>query len=170
MIRVKTMTDIKDVPAEVRWEIATRSATAMPLAYDIFFREVLGEKFDVIEKQIWIEGGKQAKGLTQDLALPVGNAREVNNSWAVLSLVLFGPEIRRKAVEETENRAVDKITGCPFLNRANEMGLDPKRLFETCQAYKKSIVEILNPRYTQRFGSGMCLGDPYCESIIELKT
>jgi hypothetical protein len=49
------------------------------------------------------------------------------------------------------------------------MGIDPKDGFGSCQAYGKSIVENLNPNYTQRFESGMCLGDSYCENVVELK-
>jgi hypothetical protein len=163
------MVDIGDIPAEVRWEVAAKSATSMPFAYSIFFRKVVGDKFEEIVKQIWVEGGKEAKGLAQKLALPAGNAKEVDDTWGILSLVLYGPEIKWETVEGGENRAVDMITGCPFLNRAKEMGLEPKDLFGGCQAYNRSMVENLNPKYTQRFASGMCRGAPYCESIVELK-
>ena len=36
------MVSIKDIPAEVRWEIAARSATAMSFAYGSLFREGFG--------------------------------------------------------------------------------------------------------------------------------
>jgi hypothetical protein len=75
-----------------------------------------------------------------------------------------------EVIEENENRVVTRITGCPFLNRAKEMGIDPKDAFGPCQAYGKSTVENLNPKYSQRFLDGMCLGAPYCENIIEPKT
>jgi len=163
------MVDIGDIPAEVRWEIAAKSATSMPFAYSIFFRKVVGDRFEEIVKQIWVEGGKEAKGLAQKLKLPTGNAKDVDDTWGILSLVLYGPEIKWETVEGGENRAVDMITGCPFLNRAKEMGLELKDLFGGCQAYSRSMVENLNPKYTQRFASGMCLGAPYCESIVELK-
>ena len=38
------MVNIKDIPAEVRWEISTRSATAMSFAYGVFLERALGDK------------------------------------------------------------------------------------------------------------------------------
>ena len=163
------MVRIKDIPAEVRWEIAARSATAMSFAYAAFFERVFGDKYDEIIKQIWIEGGKEAKALAEKLALPMGNAKEVDETWGVLSQILYGPEITWETQEEGEDRVVDRITGCPFLNRHREMGAGNEGLFDGCQAYSRSAVESLNPKYTQRFESAMCQGAPYCESIVELK-
>jgi len=88
----QVMVSIKDIPAEVRWEIATKSATAMSFAYGAFLERALGDKSDEIVKQIWIEGGKEAKALAEKLDLPVGNARDVDETWGVLSLILYGPE------------------------------------------------------------------------------
>jgi hypothetical protein len=46
------MISIEDIPAEKRWEIAAKSASAMPLIYDMIFRKVLGEKYDEIERPL----------------------------------------------------------------------------------------------------------------------
>jgi len=35
------MVSIEDIPAEKRWEIAAKSASAMPLIYDMHFRKSL---------------------------------------------------------------------------------------------------------------------------------
>lgn len=163
------MVSIKEIPAEVRWEIAARSATAMSGAYGVFFEKALGARSRETVKQIWIEGGKEARGLAEKLALPLGDAREVDESWGVLTLILYGPEFTWETQEEGKDRAVDRITGCPFLNRHREMGVATEGLFDVCQAYSRSTVESLNPRYTQMFKSAMCRGAPYCESIVELK-
>jgi hypothetical protein len=164
------MVDLKDIPAETRWAIAAKSATAMPWAYGIAFQDVIGkERFYEIAKQIWIEAGKESKGMANLLGLPAGNAKEVDNTWGIIGSILDGPEIKWDIIEENEERVVTRITGCPFLNRAREMGIDSSDAFGSCQAYNKSVVENLNPKYTQRFESGMCLGAPYCESIVERK-
>jgi len=166
----KSMVDIKDIPAEVRWEIAAKSATAMPWAYGMAFQDLIDEKrLHEIDQHIWNEGGKEAKKLADQLNLPANNAKEVNNTWGIVSRILYGPEFEEDIIEENENRVVTRITGCPFLNRAREMEIDPKDGFGSCQAYSKSIVENLNTKYTQRFVNGMCLGAPYCENIIEIK-
>lgn len=46
------MVSIEDIPLEKRWEIAARSASAMPLMYDMVFRKAIGRKYDEIERQI----------------------------------------------------------------------------------------------------------------------
>jgi hypothetical protein len=164
------MVEISDIPAEVRWAIATRSASALPWAYGIAFQKIIGkERFYKIAGQIWEEGGKEAKVLAEMLGLPTGNARDVDKSWGIIGEILNGPEIKWQVAEEGDDRVVTRITSCPFLNRAKEMGIDPEDSFGPCQAYCRSVVENLNPKYTQRFESGMCQGSPYCESVVELK-
>jgi hypothetical protein len=168
---VRSMVNLEDIPAEMRWAIAAKSASAMPFAFSMAFQEIIGkEKFDEVARKMWIEGGKEAKSLADMIRLPIGNAIEVDDSWGLISSILYGPEIKWDVIEENEDLRITRITGCSFLNRAMEMGIDPNDGFGGCQAYNRSIVENLNPKYTQRFESGMCLGAPFCRSIVELKT
>lgn len=65
---------------------------------------------------------------------------------------------------------VGRTTGCSVLNRAREMGLDPKiSVLSACRVLLKTEVEALNPAFTQRFSKSMCGGDDYCEVVIERK-
>ena len=162
------MVSIEDIPAEQRWEIAARAASAIPFAYDIAFREAIGEKYDEIERPIYIEAGKEFKNLASALGLPTGNAREINETFEVIGTILNGPEFKAETTEEGDDRTVRKTTQCPILNRAVEMGLDPQIVALTaCQTYHKSAIENLNPGFTHHFNKTMCSGDPYCESVIE---
>lgn len=162
------MISIEDIPAEKRWEIAAKSASAMPFIYDMHFRKVLGEKFDEIERSIWTEGGKEVNKLATALGLPSGNAIEVNEAFGVIGTILFGPEFRFDIVEETKDRVVGKVIECPLLNRAREMGLDPETVvLKACMTFDKSAVESLNPEYTHRLNANMCSGSRYCEMVIE---
>lgn len=164
------MVSIEDIPAEVRWEIAAKAASATPVAYDMVFREALGDKYDKIERPIYIEAGKEMKGLATALGLPTDNAMDLGDAQGVLTTILYGPEFEFEKVEEAEDRAVGKVTGCAVLNRTNEMGLDPKVVcLAACQTICKSTIENLNPKYTMMFDKSMCAGDPYCEMVIELK-
>jgi len=90
------MVSIEDIPAEKRWEIAAKSASAMPLIYDMHFRKVLGEKYDEIERHIWTEGGKEVKTLVTALGLPSDNAIEINEAFKgfLHSLLCTHEEIR----------------------------------------------------------------------------
>lgn len=69
------MASIEDIPLEKRWEIAAKSASAMPLMYDMHFRKVLGEKYDEIEQPLWIELGKELKNFATAMGLPSRNAK-----------------------------------------------------------------------------------------------
>lgn len=92
------MVNLEDIPTEMRWAIAAKSATAMPFAFSMAFQEIVGkEKFDEIVQQMWVEGGKEAKGLADMLGLPTGNAIEVDDSWGLISSILYGPEINAPA-------------------------------------------------------------------------
>ena len=164
------MVSIEDIPAEVRWEIAAKAASATPLAYDMVFREVLGDKYDEIERPIYIEAGKEMKSLATALGLPTDNARDLGDAQRVLTTILYGPEFEFENIEGTGDRVVGKVTGCAVLNQALGMGLDPKVVcLGACQTFCKSTIENLNPKYTHRFDKSMCAGDPYCEMVIELK-
>ena len=162
------MVSIEDIPAEQRWEIAARAASAIPFAYDIAFREAIGEKYDEIERPIYIEAGKEFKNLASVLGLPAGNAREISETFGIIMTILIGPEVKTETIEEGDDRTVGKVTQCPTLNRAMEMGFDPKIVALTaCQTYGKSAIENLNPGFTQHLNKSMCSGDPYCEMVIE---
>ncbi len=162
------MVRIENIPAEQRWEIAARAASAIPFAYDIAFREAIGEKYDEMERPIYVEAGKEFKNLASALGLPTGNAREINETFEVIGTILNGPEFKTETIKEGDDRTVGKITQCPILNRAMEMGVDPQIVALTaCQTFCKSAVENLNPGFTQQVNKSMCSGDPYCEMVIE---
>ncbi len=162
------MVSIEDIPAEKRWEIAAKSASAVLLIYDMHFRKVLGEKYDEIEKGIWTEGGREVKNLAMALGLPSGNAREISETIGIIGTILYGPEFKFEEVKKTQKGVVGRITECPILNRAREMGLNPEIVALTaCQVFEKSAVENLNSEYTHRLNANMCSGDEYCEMAIE---
>ena len=154
----------------VRWEIAAKSATTLPIVYDIIFRRALGAKYDAIELPIWIEGGKEVKKIAQALGLPIETAKDISDTYDVILKIIFGPEFRSMMTEEKADRVVSRGTECPLLNRAVEMGMNPALLINACQAYNRSAIENLNHKYTIKTTKRMCNGDPYCENIIGLKS
>lgn len=160
------MVSIEDIPFKDRWKIASKSASIIPLLYDSHFRKALGEKYDEIERPIWIQAGKEMKNLAMALGLPSGNARQIGDTIGILSSLSFGPEFRLEPPEETEYGAVGKVTGCAV---AIQMGLDPNIVAHpACQTMMRSAVESLNPEYTIRPDTkNMCSGDKYCEIAIE---
>ena len=163
------MLSIKDVPAEVRWEIATKAANSQSVAYDMLVREIIGDKIDEIWNLIMAEGGKESRALAESLGLPTGNALEIENALDIISTIILGPELIGETLEADEERVVQKMTGCPMLNAHRNIGHPPIGTHAHCQAFCQSSVESLNPRYTLRYMKRMCTGDPHCEYVIELK-
>ncbi|MCZ7355592.1 MAG: L-2-amino-thiazoline-4-carboxylic acid hydrolase [Candidatus Methanoperedens sp.] len=162
------MASIEDIPLEKRWEIAAKSASAMPLMYDMHFRKVLGEKYDEIEQPLWIELGKELKNFATAMGLPSRNAKEVSDIFRIAGMTLYGPEFRFEMLEESKERVVGRVVECPMLNRAREMGLDPETVaLRACVTFNRSAVENLNPKYTHKLNANMCSGDRSCEMVIE---
>lgn len=162
--------DIENIPAEVRWKIATKASNIASVAQMHAFEEVAGEEVaGQIENMIMGEGGKQAGELAAQLGLPANNAIETSEAWGIVGTILLGPEIESEVVEADENRIVDRITGCAMLNAHQELGVSLTGLADHCQAYNSNAVEAINPKYTQHFTKRMCAGDKYCESHVELK-
>ena len=168
--------NIKDIPAEVRWEIASKSASAMPFVQEKIYKAVLGEKYKEMEPmleaanfELRIESGKEISNMAKELGLPSKTAKDVDNTQSIASKILLGPELEYKTVKSSSDHAQTRITSCPVLNRALEMEVDTEFLFDHCVAQNKSTVENLNSKYTQRITKAMCMGDPYCETFTELK-
>jgi len=122
------MVTIDDIPIEQRWIIAAKSAGFMPLLYDKFFREALGEKYDEIERPILVEAGKEMKDIAMALGLPSGNARQIVETVGVIGTISFGPENKYEPVVETKNGAMRKLTSVRYETVRYRWGLTPGSL------------------------------------------
>jgi len=164
------MVSIKDIPAEVRWEIATKAANSQSVVYDMLVRQIIGDKIDEIWNVIMTEGGKESKTLAESLGLPASNAVEIDDTLGIISAIILGPELKGEILEANVQRVTGKITGCPMLNAHRSIGHEPTAGTPShCQAFCQSSVESLNQRYIMRYTKRMCTGDPHCEYVIELK-
>ncbi len=164
------MVDIEDIPAEVRWEIATKAANSQSVVYDMLVRQIIGDKIDKIWNVIMSEGGKGSKAMAESLGLPVSNAIEINSTLDIVSAIVQGPELKGEILDANEDRVNGMITSCPVLNAHRGVGYGPTAGTPThCQAFCQNAVESLNSRYTMRYTKRMCTGDPYCEYAVELR-
>jgi hypothetical protein len=169
-VRRGELVDIRDIPGEVRWQIATRLVSSFPALYDGAFREALGERYDELEHNVWIEAGREAKGITGAFGFPTATAREIAESVRLISTIFFGPEVREEVLEISPERAVILMKGCPFLVHGMELGCPAAHLFPKCIAFSIAAVESLNPAFTTRFVRAMCMGDyRNCELTILTK-
>ncbi|TAJ45668.1 hypothetical protein [Methanofollis fontis] len=162
------MVGIEEIPAELRWTLATRLATAMPFAFDKAMRERIGEDFGGMVADIWLEAGKKQIGLAKGFNMPLKNAADVANAYSTISTLLLGPELQGEVrVARNRDCAEIAVTSCPMCTRAQEMGVDPRSNCGPCRAYAAGAVGALNPAYAVSHRSGMCVGDERCEIRIE---
>jgi hypothetical protein len=162
---------VEAVPAENRWAIATQAMTGAVMATNKAMLDAVGrETYDQILGQIWGGAGQGFKEIADALGLSVDDAKSVAEAFASLCAVTMGPEVQMETAEATEARAVLRATGCPFLNRVNEFGIEEDLLTAGDAAFCEALTESLNPNVTVTHDKRMHLGDPYCEWVFELQT
>ena len=163
------MVDLRDIPEGTRWQIATRILSSLPIMYDMAFREAVGEKYDELEYQVWLELGKDAMDIAEAFHLPVSTAAELAGDLRLITRVIFGAEFRYEVLEISEDRATLLTKTCPFLGSTYEYGGTAKHLFPKCLAFSVAVVETLNPKFTARFVRSLCMADRTCEMAILTK-
>ncbi|MCJ7742563.1 MAG: hypothetical protein MUO95_07790, partial [Methanoregula sp.] len=100
------MPDLKSVPDEVKWRLAAQLAALLPALYDRAYRGVVGEKYDEIEQEIWMELSRMALDMARDLSLPTSNAGELADSLRMVMGILFGPDYKSETLEISPGGAV----------------------------------------------------------------
>ena len=160
------MPDLKSIPDDVKWRLAADCAIRLPAMYDVAFRKVLGDKFDDIEREIWIELSKRAFTIAQDLSLPMRGAHDLAESMHIVMTILFGPEFRSETLDVSEDGSVILVKRCPLLSIAHETGALGEHTFPKCMALTLTTIPALKKDYAARYVRSMCTGDRQCEIKI----
>ncbi len=144
------MAGAHEIPDDVRWQMAARMLARLPAAYNAAFRPVLGQQYDELEQEIWME---------------------LAGTIRTILYIFFGPEFSAEALEVAPERAVIIVKRCPFHTGAMEVGGggDDCPVFRRCMAFTLTAVPLLNPEFTARFVRTLCTGDRQCEIKIEKK-
>jgi len=157
------MPDLKSIPDDVKWRLAADCAARIPALYDVAFRKVLGEKYDEIEREIWIELSLRAVSIAKDLGLPVNNAHNLAESMRTVMIILFGPDYKSETIDVSDEGSVILIKRCPFLDKGYEIGAKGEHIFPRCMAFTLMTVPSLKKDYSARYVRSMCTGDRQCE-------
>jgi hypothetical protein len=163
------MVDISRIPIEIRWRIATRMITFLPLAYNREFSDFLGENYATLEYPIFEEAAKDIRAIASAFQLPKHNAYGLARTMDVISSIFFGPGFQGETLEVSNEKALIRLTSCPLMNMADEIGVTAERIHQACTTCSKETVECLNPEYTINSSRSMCLGGAFCEMTIERK-
>ena len=157
------------IPDDMRWQVAARMASLLPVVYGLAFRDIGGDTYDRIEQQVWVALAREAAEAARTFSLPVGTAGGLASTLAIITTVFFGPETIPETASFEGDRAVLLVKRCPFLLREEEFSAPPGSVFNLCLAFSIATIEALNPDYTLRFIRGACQGDRNCEMKIARK-
>ena len=160
------MPDLKSIPDDVKWRLAAECAARLPALYDVAFRKVLGERYDEIEQEVWIELSCRAVAIARDLALPVANAHDLAESMRTVMIILFGPDYKSETIDVSDEGSVILIKRCPFLDTGYESGANGEHTFPKCMALTLTSIPALKKDYSARYVRSMCTGDRQCEIKI----
>jgi hypothetical protein len=161
---------IDNIPAETRWQIATKGLTGACMAAMNALRGALSqEKFDQFQKGLWSEAGKGSKDLADTLGLKAESPKDIDEIMQLAGITSMGPEFKFETVEASEDKSVGRSTQCPWHERWKEMGLNEEFCTSGHQGWGEGAVESLNPKFTFSLTKNMTRGDPYCEWVVERK-
>jgi len=160
------MTGPDSIPDDVKWRIAAEFSAQLPARYDRAFRSIVGERYDEIEQEIWMDVAETAFTIAKNLSLPVGTPRELAETIRIVMIILFGPEFKSEALELSKDGAVIIIRRCPLIAAGYDTGTDGERTFGRCMAFVLTGIPRLNRDFSARFVRTMCSGDRQCEIKI----
>lgn len=163
------MKGLREVPDAVRWRMAAECAARLPVLYDRAFRSAVGDRYEGLEQEVWMELSRTSADIARELALPVGNALELSGTMGIIMTILFGPAYKSEVLELEGNRGVIVVRGCPFIGEGLAQECAGECLFHRCLAFTLTSVPRLNGNYEARFVRTMCTGDRQCEIKIEIK-
>lgn len=160
------MPDLSSIPDETKWKIAAGFSATIPAMYDRAFRKELGDRYDEIEQEIWIEASVRMAEIAKGLALPTGTAQDLAETMRIVMTIVFGPEFKNEALEVSENGSVIVVRRCPIISAGYNAGTDGERTFHKCMAFVLAGIPRLNRDFSARYVRTMCSGDRQCEIRI----
>ena len=130
------------------------------------------EKFAEITKKVLGESGRKFfPWVKEKFKITVEDVINAVKLIIVAATLLDGPEYSAEIVEATPERAVIRVTKCPWLERYKEFEVDLS--LGNChiahQAWGEEDLKAVNPKLTYKLTKALPRGDPYCEDVYEFK-
>ena len=158
------MPDLRSVPDDTKWRIATQYAAHLAAIYENVFYPVIHDQYDELEQEVWMQVAQFSGEIAKSLTLPVETARDLAESLRLVTTIVFGPDLKEEILEVGKDGAVIIIRRCPLINGEIFSTNGP---FHRCMAFTLSSLKKMNPDYSSRFVRAMCMGDRQCEIKIE---
>ena len=154
------MPDLKDIPDAVRWRFAAECASKLPAFYEIAFRKALGNEYDALEREIWIELARMIRDIVHDCSFPTKNAAEIARTSRMQRSSSLARSTEGRPLQLADDGAVVLVKHCPFLIHSHMLAADHEHVFSRCMALTLTAVPLLNGNYTTRFV-------PRCVPVID---
>ena len=161
------MPDLRSVPDDTKWRIATQYAAHLAAIYESVFRPVIQNRYDELDQEVWMHLGQFSSEIAWSLQLPVETARDLAESLRLVTTIVFGPDLKEEILEVGKDGAVIIIRRCPLITGGSFSKNGP---FHQCMAFTLSSLKKMNPDFSSRFVRAMCMGDRQCEIKIEPDT
>ena len=161
------MTDPGSVPDATRWRVASEYLVHLAAMYESIFRPALGDRYDTLEQEVWMEMVRFSAETARSLQLPAGTAAELAESLRMVSRMVFGPDSKEEVIGLGNDDAVIIIKRCPVLVHDSGLSSAGDGMFHRCMAFTLSAQKSMNPAYSARFVRAMCMGDRQCEIKLE---
>ena len=162
---------VENIPAEVRWNVASQASTGTAVALDAAIQEAVGpEKRKEILMKLYAGFGPGVKQIIDALGLPTDNAEAAVKAVTCAMTIMHGTEMQLDITEASPQRVASKVTGCPFPLRMNEMGVKMD-CSPVCTAAIEAAYDAVNPKLKVDVGD-KCInrGDANCgEFVIEMQ-
>jgi predicted ArsR family transcriptional regulator len=163
------MEHIRHIPMEIRWRIAARTLTFMPLAFARAFRETKGRSYEAVRSVAYREIAREITTLLSSFHFPATNAAEVAHAGDIIATIVFSPGMEGEPVEISHERVVFRIRECPVYGVSRETGIAPEMARKECEAFYAAMIEELNPAYSVAFSGGICTGSEFCDMTVARK-
>lgn len=161
------MPDFRSVPDETKWRIATQYSSHLSAMYEKVFRPVIKNRYDELEREIWIGMAQYSLEIAKSLKLPVETAREMAESLSLVRTIVAGPDSREEVIEIGKDGAVIIVRRCSHLINDSSPSSSGDGMFHRCMAFTLASQKQMSPDHSSRFVRAMCMGDRQCEIKIE---
>ncbi|MBN1194874.1 MAG: hypothetical protein JXA08_05960 [Methanomicrobiaceae archaeon] len=163
------MDHIRNIPMEIRWRIAARTLTFLPLAFARAFRETKGRSYGAVRSAAYPEIAREIATLLSSFHFPATNAAEVAHAADIISTIVFSPGMEGDPVEISHERVIFRIKECPVNEVSRETGIAPEMARKECEAFYAAMIAELNPAYSVAFSGGICTGSEFCDMTVARK-
>ncbi|KQC05807.1 MAG: hypothetical protein APR53_06770 [Methanoculleus sp. SDB] len=163
------MDHIRHIPMEIRWRIAARTLTYMPLAFARAFGHRKSGSYEAVRSSVYREIAREIATLLSSFHFPATNAAEVAHTSDIIATIVFGPGMEGDPVEISHERVVFRIKECPVYHVSRETGIAPEMARKECEAFYTAMIEELNPAYSVAFSGGICTGSDFCDMSVVRK-